>query len=301
MVAVWRSERSFGLLPSRSTPPLSARDDVGLGEADDGVTVFAVGRRGDFAAELVGEELHAVADAQDREAGLEDVGGRLRGAFVVDGCGAAGEDEAARVQALDLLTRSVVGDQHAVDVALAHAPGDEHGVLRAEVEDDDCLAGLRCFDGLSTNGGGLGTNGCVSGGGLEVRGKFEVFGGRVGALGIRFAGGGWFHDGMIARGRGQGNEFDKQPYQFWWRRQPGGGNGESTRGRSARPTRASGRALRVVVRRRCVGARHPAKSPERATCCDSMKWVESDRALMPRPYNPEARLAHTRLANTPPR
>ena len=257
-------------------------------------------RRRHLAAELVGEELHPVADAKDREAGLEDVGGRLRGAFVVDGCGAAGEDEAARVQALDLLPGSVVRDELAVDVALADAAGDEHRVLGAEVEDDDCLAGA-CFDGLSTNGRGLSTNGRICRCGLEIGGEFEVFRGRVGALGIRFAGGGWFHDGMIARGRGQGNEFDKQPYQFWWRRQPGGGNGESTRGRSARPTRASGRALRVVVRRRCVGARHPAKSPERATCCDSMKWVESDRALMPRPYNPEARLAHTRLANTPPR
>src|SRR5207302_10339749 len=158
VVALWRGERSLALLPSRSTPPLSARDDVGLGEADDGVAVFAVGRRAHFAAELVGEELHAVADAEDGEAGLEDVGGGLRGAFVVDGCGAAGEDEAARVQALDLLPGSVVRDELAVDVALADAAGDEHRVLGAEVEDDDCLAGV-CFDGLSTNGRGLSTNG----------------------------------------------------------------------------------------------------------------------------------------------
>src|SRR5437870_11650071 len=127
---------------------------------DDGVAVFAVGGRGDLAAELVSEELHAIADAEDREAGLEDVRGGLRGACVVHGCGAAGEDEAARVEALDLLPGSVVGDQLAVDMALAHPAGDEHGVLRAEIEDDDCLAGLRCFDELSTNGGWLGTNGC---------------------------------------------------------------------------------------------------------------------------------------------
>src|SRR5207245_2457912 len=41
------------------------------GVADDGVAVCAVGRRGDFAAELVGEELHAVADAQDRRPDLK--------------------------------------------------------------------------------------------------------------------------------------------------------------------------------------------------------------------------------------
>ena len=71
---------------------------------------------GDAAAELVGEQLHAVADAEDGEAGLEDPGRGLRGAFVVDAGGAAGEDEAARVEALDVLPGGVVGDELAVDV-----------------------------------------------------------------------------------------------------------------------------------------------------------------------------------------
>ena len=74
----------------------------------------------------MGQQLHAVADAEDGEAGLEDPGGGLRGAVVVDGGGAAGEDEAARVEALDLLPGGVVGDELAVDVALADAAGDEH-------------------------------------------------------------------------------------------------------------------------------------------------------------------------------
>ena len=43
-------------------------------------------------------ELHAVADAEHGQLRLEDVGGSLRRAFVVDAGRAAGEDEAARVE-----------------------------------------------------------------------------------------------------------------------------------------------------------------------------------------------------------
>src|SRR5438132_3851345 len=175
--------------------------------------VLPVRRRRDLTAELVGEELHAVADAEHGEAGLEDVSGGLRSAFVVDGGWAAGEDEAARVEPLDLLPGSVVGDELAVDVALADAAGDEHRVLGTEVDNDDCFAGGGCFDGLSTSGR-------FGGGGLEVGGQLEVFGGGVGALGIRFEGGGGFHDGTIARSRGQGNESDKNSYQFFGLAQP---------------------------------------------------------------------------------
>ena len=45
-----------------------------------------------------------------------------------------------RVQLLDALGREVVADDLAEDVLLAHAPGDELAVLRAEVEDQDEFA-----------------------------------------------------------------------------------------------------------------------------------------------------------------
>ena len=94
----------------------------------------------DLAAELVREELHAVADAEHGQAASRRPrSGVVRRVVLVDAGGAAGEDEAARLQLLDLLPGRVVRDELAVDAALAHAAGDEHRELRAEVDDDDRL------------------------------------------------------------------------------------------------------------------------------------------------------------------
>ena len=110
---------------------------------NNGVAVLAGGVRRNLATELLHQELHAVADAQYRQAALEHVGGCLRGALFVDAGWAAGEDERARLQPLNLLSRSIVGEQLTVHVALAHAAGDQHAVLGTEVEDDDRLRSRR--------------------------------------------------------------------------------------------------------------------------------------------------------------
>ena len=97
-------------------------------------------RRGgglDLAAEVVGDELQPVADAEDGHAQREDgrVGcGRVG---VVDRGWAAGEDDAERVESADLLERRRAGQDDGEDVELADAARDELRVLRAEVEDDD--------------------------------------------------------------------------------------------------------------------------------------------------------------------
>ncbi len=139
---------------------------------DDGVAVLALAGGGDAAAELVGDELHTVADGEDGEAGVEDVGGGEGGAFVVDGGGAAGEDEAAGVKLLDLLPGGVEGDELAVDVTVTDSARDQHAILRAEIEDDDrfrlgrgwwfALAGLLTF---------------ALAGDLQVGGDLQVVGG----------------------------------------------------------------------------------------------------------------------------
>ena len=61
---------------------------------DDGVAVLAPLARRNAPAELVGQELHPVADAEHRQPLLEDVGRRQRRALAVDAGRAAGEDEA---------------------------------------------------------------------------------------------------------------------------------------------------------------------------------------------------------------
>ena len=81
--------------------------------------------------------LESVADAEDGKAESEDcgVGGRRVG--VVDGAGAAGEDDADGMVRFDFVDGSGAGKDDGEDVLFADAAGDELGVLRAEVEDDD--------------------------------------------------------------------------------------------------------------------------------------------------------------------
>jgi len=60
----------------------------------------------------------------------------LRRAVLVHRGGPAGEDHRRRTAPQKLLDRSVVADDLGVDVRLAHAAGDQLGVLRAEVDDE---------------------------------------------------------------------------------------------------------------------------------------------------------------------
>src|SRR5262249_50082776 len=77
---------------------------------------------------------------------------------IVDAGGAAGENQAARLQLGDALGRKIVADQLAEDVQLAHPASDELGVLRAEIQDQDALAlgrgngidSLSCHSGNSS-------------------------------------------------------------------------------------------------------------------------------------------------------
>ncbi len=97
----------------------------------------------DAPAEILGHELHAVADAEDRHAEVEqariDPGRALR----VDGGRPAREDERARVAAPYLLGGDPVRDELRVHTTLAHASRDQLRVLAAEVDDENgALVGL---------------------------------------------------------------------------------------------------------------------------------------------------------------
>ena len=135
-------------------------------DADAGRTVFAVIERDDVAAEFVGHQLGAVADAEDRDLARPD--GRIgpRRALVVDRMRAAGQDDRARPAAFELGIRGVVREEFAVHVELAHASCDELGELAAEVEDDDGLAILGVGGGRSIVRGTVGSGGIQRG--LEV-------------------------------------------------------------------------------------------------------------------------------------
>ena len=115
----------------------SAEERIGFDEADFGVAVFAFAGGAYSSAEVMDDVLQAVADAEDGEAEVEDggVGGWRVG--VVDGAGAPGEDDSDRMVRLDFVDGGGAGKDDGEDVLFADAAGDELGVLRAEVEDDD--------------------------------------------------------------------------------------------------------------------------------------------------------------------
>ena len=89
----------------------------------------------------MGEQLHAVADAEDGDAGAEDARISQRGSLAVDAGGTAGEDKRFGRSRFDRRPGSQTIDQLAVDAGLAHTPGDQLTVLRSEIEDENELIG----------------------------------------------------------------------------------------------------------------------------------------------------------------
>ncbi len=114
-----------GLLRRKVVEELGlARLELGLPELGDPGTV-------DGTAEVARHQLHAVADAERRNAEQEDRGIYLRGAVRVHGGRPAGEDERCRIARCDLTRGEPVADQLRVDARLAHATCDELAVLPA--------------------------------------------------------------------------------------------------------------------------------------------------------------------------
>src|SRR5579859_4257201 len=91
-------------------------------------------------AHMVGNQLHAVADAQDRHSGAQRAGIDLRGAGLVDAGWPAAQDHSGWVSPLELRPRRGAGNQFAVDMCLAYAPCDQLTELGSEIENEDCLA-----------------------------------------------------------------------------------------------------------------------------------------------------------------
>jgi len=110
---------------------------------DEALPVHREGRLAELAgpgachrpAELEGEALRAVADAEHRDAELEQAGVDPRGVVDVDAHGSAGQDDALGSVAPDAVEGRVVRDQLRVHPTLAHTPRDELSVLRPVVED----------------------------------------------------------------------------------------------------------------------------------------------------------------------
>ena len=90
----------------------------------------------DPAAQILGHELHPVADAERRDAELEDPRIDLRRAFGVDRRRPTGEDERERVPRATASGEMRVRDELRVDATFPNAPGDQLRVLAAEVQNE---------------------------------------------------------------------------------------------------------------------------------------------------------------------
>jgi hypothetical protein len=102
------------LIQARSWSDRPSNRTTGLGDVDRRRAVFALALRRDLATEHVRHEVHAVADAEDREPAVEDRGLDLWRVRVVHARRAAGEDHAHDIALLELFRRDVVREDLAV-------------------------------------------------------------------------------------------------------------------------------------------------------------------------------------------
>ena len=110
------------------------------------MTVFPGPGRGHLAAQEMVEELDAVADAQDRHPEAEQVRVDAGGVPVIDAPGASRQDDGLGGKLLDARQRHDVGVDFAVNLEFPHPPGNELGVLGAEVQDEHFfLMGIEHF------------------------------------------------------------------------------------------------------------------------------------------------------------
>lgn len=88
-------------------------------------------------AEVLGQQLHAVANAQHRHAKLQKAGVQGRSVSLAHAGRAAGKDQGRGAQSRHLLGRGHAGVDFGIDPGLAHAAGNELGDLGAVINDDD--------------------------------------------------------------------------------------------------------------------------------------------------------------------
>ena len=103
------------------------------------MTVLAKRGRLHLAAQVMDDEMQAVADSEHGHAHLEYAGVGGRRIRVIDRRRAAGENDAERLVGLNFSEGRRAGEHNGEGVLLAYAPGDELGILRTKIENNDCL------------------------------------------------------------------------------------------------------------------------------------------------------------------
>ena len=102
-----------------------------------GVTEFAHLSALNLAAQLVSHGLHAITDAENRNAEFKHQRRCAGCALLPHRRGAAGQDDPAGLEVTDELLRNVIGMEFAINMQFAYAACNQLGVLRAEIENQD--------------------------------------------------------------------------------------------------------------------------------------------------------------------
>ena len=123
-----------------------------IDDLDGSAAEFAVAGRPYLATRLFAQHLFAIADAEDRHVGGEDVVGNARRAGFGDRRRATRQDHRLRAEAIKGFATFGEGDDFGIDPGLADAARDQLRHLAAEIEDEDGAVGVRHRRGLITRG-----------------------------------------------------------------------------------------------------------------------------------------------------
>ncbi len=125
--------------------------DTGGDDGETGRAVFRGAGPRDRTGQRMRHHLVAIADAEHRNPGVEQHRVHLGGTGRVHRLRPTRKDHCGRIASKELLDREVPRHDLRIHVALAHPPGDELGVLRAEIHDQD-----RVMSGAGRGPAGLG-------------------------------------------------------------------------------------------------------------------------------------------------
>jgi len=108
-------------------------------DLDEGAAELTRIAREHFAAQLVHQRLLAVADAQHRQAAVQDLRRNARAVLIQHRCGRSGQDHAGRVHAGEGFLRGIERRDFGIDAGFAHAACDQLRDLTAEIDDEHLL------------------------------------------------------------------------------------------------------------------------------------------------------------------
>jgi len=130
-------------------------------DVQDATAVLAAFAFLDFAGQVVGQQLHAVANAEQRNAEIENLLVRLGGLLGVNTGGPPGKDQPFGTKGQNFARRCIVRQDFGINLALADAAGNDLGVLGTKVKDEDAVVGGHggggCFGIRKSKKSGKGT------------------------------------------------------------------------------------------------------------------------------------------------